>query len=63
MRIDGANAALPLVRELVDALPSGSYLAASHFATDHPPAGLLAAGSGDGDGTSRIGAVAADRKP
>ncbi|GIF26167.1 hypothetical protein BJ973_003437 [Actinoplanes tereljensis] len=32
--IPGAGAAQPLVRELLDALPAGSYLAATHFTTD-----------------------------
>ncbi|WP_030435142.1 SAM-dependent methyltransferase [Actinoplanes subtropicus] len=52
--VPGAGAALPLVRELLAALPSGSYLAATHFTTDYLPpeereryAGLLAAGRSD----------------
>jgi hypothetical protein len=52
--VPGEGAALPLVRELVDALPSGSYLAATHFTTDYMPAeereryaGMLAAGRSD----------------
>jgi S-adenosyl methyltransferase len=32
--IPGTGAAQPLVRELLDALPAGSYLAATHFTTD-----------------------------
>ena len=52
--VPGEGAALPLVRELLDALPSGSYLAATHFTTDYLPAeereryaGMLAAGRSD----------------
>jgi hypothetical protein len=52
--IHGEGTALPLVRELLDALPSGSYLAATHFTTDYMPAeereryaGMLAAGRSD----------------
>ncbi|WP_433292640.1 SAM-dependent methyltransferase [Actinoplanes sp. CA-030573] len=33
--VPGEGAALPLVRELLDALPSGSFLAATHFTTDY----------------------------
>ncbi|MCU7726505.1 SAM-dependent methyltransferase [Actinoplanes sp. KI2] len=52
--IPGEGAAQPLVRKLLDALPSGSYLAATHFTTDYLPAeereryaGMLAAGRSD----------------
>ena len=52
--VPGEGAARPLVRELLDALPSGSYLAATHFTTDYMPAeereryaGMLAAGRSD----------------
>ena len=52
--VPGEGAARPLVRELLDALPSGSYLAATHFTTEYMPAeereryaGMLAAGRSD----------------
>jgi hypothetical protein len=35
--IHGAGAAKPIVDELMAALPSGSYLAATHFTTDYLP--------------------------
>jgi len=37
--VPGDGAARPLVRELTAALPSGSYLAATHFTTDFMPHG------------------------
>jgi hypothetical protein len=52
--VPGEGAAQQLVRELLDALPSGSYLAATHFTTDYMPAqereryaGMLAGGRSD----------------
>jgi len=52
--VPGEGAARPLVRELLDDLPSGSYLAATHITTDHMPAeereryaGMPAAGRSD----------------
>jgi hypothetical protein len=33
-KVPGMRAALPLVRELLGAPPSGSYLATTHFTTD-----------------------------
>ena len=52
--VPGEGAARPPVRELLDALPSGSYLAATHFTTDYMPAeereryaGMLTAGRSD----------------
>jgi len=53
--VPGEGAARPPVRELLDALPSGSYLAATHFTTDYMPAeereryaGMLTAGRPQG---------------
>jgi SAM-dependent methyltransferase len=52
--VPGEGAALPLVRNLVDALAPGSYLAATHFTTDFMPAeeraryaAMLSAGRSD----------------
>jgi S-adenosyl methyltransferase len=48
--VPDSDGAQPAVRTLIDALPSGSYVVASHATDEHAPATLAAAGRAYGQG-------------